>query len=575
MAEPWRLPRRQDALSYWLRTRLLSLRSGVLSAWTGGATRWPAAASLADAPVVAEHRSPLWADGNDTEFVLTAGKVENLRRAVPAFRSVEVPAGGVLSFWAQLGRPSAARGFVVGREVREGCVVPTVAGGICQLSNALADVAARAGLEFVERHGHSARVGSATGGDATVFWRHVDLKLRASQAWRLDVEMTAEELVVRLRARMPALPRPVTLSPRRELPAARGCLGCGETACFRHSRHLGLRGLQAHRAALLDAWTPEFSSHLAAEPAERFVPVPLRLAFWRRRDKAWTDAAWVARWASLRGALWRRLWSRHGGGRRQAAVIDAQRWLAEAYAMALTPLHTRLIVDQALLPHLERCGALAGREFEVLAHALPFAEIHARLNRALRHWPQEEGLRDFRAPQALVMAEAQALARARRIVTAHADVAAVLARVHDGKLLRLAWTVPPARAAGSTVGTPPLLLFAAPALPRKGSLELATALNGLSCRLRMLGRAEAATWPGVRLDTTAFADPLEGVAAVVLPAYVEHAPRLLLQALARGLPVIATPACGLDAGPGVRLVEAGDVKGLRAAVVEVLESPDA
>jgi hypothetical protein len=573
-AEPWRLPRRRDALSYWLRTRLLSLRALVLQAWSGADVRWPAAEALADAPVVAEHRSPLWTEGDDAEFVLTAGKVENLRRAIAAFQSVEVPAGGVLSFWAQLGRPSARRGFVVGREIREGCVVPTVAGGICQLSNALADVAARAGLEFVERHGHSARVGNGSpqSADATVFWRHIDLKLRSRHAWRLDVEMTDVELVVKLRSHAPRGLHAIAVMPRRELAVARGCLGCEESQCFRHARHLGLRGQQERAAALLDAWTPEFSEYLATQQSERFAPVPLRLAFWRRRDKAWTDATWLARWASLRGALWRRIWARRGGGRRQSAVLDTQRWLAEAYAAALTPLHTRLIVDQALLPHLELRGALAGREIEVLAHALPFGEIHARLDRAVQRWPEEETLRDFRAPCALVEAEARGLARARRLVTAHADVAAVLSEAHGGKLVQLAWAEAPVRAAPANTGPSPLLLFAAPALARKGALELAAALRGLDCGLRTLGRPEAAAWPGVRLDTSAPVDPFDGVAAVVLPAHVEHAPRLLLSALARGLPVIATPACGLAAQPGLHLVDAGDVAGLRAALVAVLDS---
>ena len=40
-----------------------------------------------------------------------------------------------------LGRITARKGFVLGREIREGCVVPTVGGGICQLSNALATAA--------------------------------------------------------------------------------------------------------------------------------------------------------------------------------------------------------------------------------------------------------------------------------------------------------------------------------------------------------------------------------------------------------------------------------------------------
>lgn len=569
--DSWRLPRRRDALSYWLRTRLLSLRALLLRR----DQRWPAAAALADVPVIAQHRSPLWSDGADDEFVLTAGKVENLRRAVRAFDGVEVPAGGVLSFWAQLGRPSARRGFVVGREIREGCVVPTVAGGICQLTNALAAVAAQAGLEFVERHRHSARVGAPlpSEADATVFWRHVDLKLRGAHAWQLEVVMEGHELVVSLRGRWPMGPRAVAMKVAPESPAApaRSCLTCDERQCFRHAQHRGLHGQQARAAALLDGWSPEFESWLASQPSERFAPLPIRLAFWRPAARSWADAIHRARWASLRGALWRRLWAKHAGGRRQGAVLDAQRWLAEAYAAALTPLHTRLVVDQGLLPHLERLGVLAGRQVEVLAHALPISEIHTRLDAAAQRWPDAASFSDFRAPPDLVAAEWRGFERAQRIVTPHAEVAAVLRHAVGAEIHRLDWIAPPAapRAVAPSSGNP-LLLFPGPAQPRKGTGELAAALAGLHCRLRITGRPDAAAWPGVVLDTLPVADPLDGVAAVVLPAHVEHAPRLLLRALACGLPVIATPACGLVAAQGLEIVEAGDVGGLRAALLRVL-----
>jgi len=514
-------------------------------------------------------------DEGDDEFVLTAGEVENLRRAMQAFDGIEVPAGGVLSFWTQLGRPSARRGFVVGREIREGCVVPTVAGGICQLTNALAAVASQAGLEFVERHRHSARVGAVlpSDADATVFWRHIDLKLRGEQAWRLDVDMDHHELIVSLRGcgRPRSRAVPLKLAQEPAVTPARGCLVCDEQRCFRHAQHRGLHGQPARAAALLDGWSPEFDAWLAQQPLEHLAPAPLRLAFWRPAARAWHDVDHRARWASLRGALWRRLWANHAGGRRQAAVLDAQRWLAEAYAAALTPLHTRLVVDQGLLPHLERLGVLAGREIDVLATALPMGEIHARLDAAARRWPEAASLSDLRASPELVAAERRGLARARRVVTPHAEVAAVLRDALDSDVLKLGWIAWPAVAPRTTrPGDTPVLLFPGPAQPRKGTGELAVALAGLGCRLRAMGRPDAAAWPGVVLDARPVADPLDGVAAVVLPAHIEHAPRLLLRALACGLPVIATPACGLDAGPGLDIVDAGDIDGLRAALLRVL-----
>uniref|UniRef100_UPI0027DB3437 VanW family protein n=1 Tax=Variovorax sp. E3 TaxID=1914993 RepID=UPI0027DB3437 len=208
----------------------------------------------------------------------------------------------MLSFWRQLGRPAAWRGFVVGRELREGCVVPTLAGGLCQLSNALATVAARAGFELVEHHGHTARIEQADAADgdavdATVFWNYVDLKLRAKHAWRLEVELTDSELVLRIRARAPSASAalPVVLRRANEeegtspaLPLARGCLSCDQTACFRHRPRIDIAP-QGLTAVLVDGWTPEFARYLQAThaDAQRKQPVPLRLAFWRALAAGW------------------------------------------------------------------------------------------------------------------------------------------------------------------------------------------------------------------------------------------------------------------------------------------------
>lgn len=40
-------------------------------------------------------------------------------------------------------------------------------------------------------------------------------------------------------------------------------------------------------------------------------------------------------------------------------------------------------------------------------------------------------------------------------------------------------------------------------------------------------------------------DDLQDASALVIPAWIEHQPRLALRALAMGIPVIATDACGL------------------------------
>jgi glycosyltransferase involved in cell wall biosynthesis len=112
-------------------------------------------------------------------------------------------------------------------------------------------------------------------------------------------------------------------------------------------------------------------------------------------------------------------------------------------------------------------------------------------------------------------------------------------------------------------------------LARKGAYELRAALRLIDQPppLRICGRNLEAPdfWSGMKTEL-AGEDPFGDAAAVVLPAWVEHQPRRLLDALARGIPVIATPACGLTGWTGVTEVPAGDFPALAEALQRVLGS---
>ena len=73
---------------------------------------------------------------------MTAGKIENLRISTKKLHGLEGKANETFSFWKHIGNPNFGQDYVIGREIREGCIVPTIAAGLCQLSNALYDAAA-------------------------------------------------------------------------------------------------------------------------------------------------------------------------------------------------------------------------------------------------------------------------------------------------------------------------------------------------------------------------------------------------------------------------------------------------
>lgn len=117
----------------------------------------------------------------DGHPLLEDGKVTNLKLAAPCFDGLQLGPGRPLSFWGALGRVTSRRGFRHGMELRAGCIVPALGGGLCLLSNALFEMAARLDWKILERHGHTVEAipseSQPWGLDATVFWPYVDLRV--------------------------------------------------------------------------------------------------------------------------------------------------------------------------------------------------------------------------------------------------------------------------------------------------------------------------------------------------------------------------------------------------------------
>lgn len=532
--------------------------------------RHPRGTALIGAPIIADSRTPLWTEPTgERDRALTAGKIHNLRLAAGALNGVEVPAGAVMSFWRQVGRATRRRGFVTGRELREGCLIATTGGGLCQLSNALYGAALAAGFEIVERHAHSHVVpGSraAAGRDATVFWNYVDLRFRSRAAFRIEARLTSDRLVVVFRALQPFSPAVIAPSadPRRE---ANDCTSCGETGCHRHDPNR-MESPHPSTAWLVDACWPEFNAlfQTRAKASDALFLPTRRFA---RSRYGWTAKLCArerqATLPTLRRSL--ALRKRPMGAALQRLILAGDRALAVHYAARLSYLDTHLVVSQNLLPHLWRLGALQGRGFEVLMERLPLYCLQARLDRAAEIYPQSPTLADFRAPPEIVEAEREALAAAERLYTPHAMIAAL----DPPRSQVLPWAAskgPLGRKGGRTV------LFPAAALGRKGAYALREALEGWEIDLVVARRAVETSgfWGARPVRVLEGPRPLE-LAAVVLPAIVEHQPRALLWALASGIPVVATQACGLAPQPGLVLIPDCDAEALRGALLGCLELP--
>ncbi|HZO87440.1 MAG TPA: VanW family protein [Chthonomonadaceae bacterium] len=566
-----------------------------------GLKRYPRGEIAAYPSILAESCTPLWVEESLAERALQLGKVQNLRCALRRLHGTVLPEAGLFSFWKQIGRATRRRGYVAGRQLREGCLYPAIGGGLCQLSNALCDVAMQAGCVIVERHPHSHIVpgsAAARGRDAAIAWNYIDFRFRAPQALYIEAWLSREELVVRLRSDRPqnqavlnAARKPIPFlsldarDSREDRPLldvhAHSCATCVAVSCFRHPTSVpetaALQSRESVRAGrtayLVDERCPEFESYLAANrQPEDILAIPLDGARWRQPRYAWGTRGY----AHIGTATWQTLWrswktrrlGAYGAARLQAQLEGAEA-LAGRLARELTMEVTHVCVAQSLLPFLWRDGWLGGRTFSVLMTRLPLQTLHARLDAAYAAHPDRQTLKEFRAPGWLVEAEAAALEAAEKIITPHAEFAALFGeRAH-----RLEWHLPQRRPAMPG----PILVFPGPTAARKGAYELRAVARALDLEILRLGSDLEGEdfWQGIRtrrLPHPTAGDWLEGVAAVVQPALVEDRPRPLLTALAAGIPVIATPACGLGERPGVITVPYGEEEALQEAIQSVMKA---
>jgi len=579
-----RIPTRRDALVFRVKAVLLQARRAGQDA-RDGVTRFPRGDIEQFPHIVAESRTPLWVEEGLAERAAQLGKVQNLRAALQRLNGVEIPAGELFSFWKNVGQATTRRGFVPGRLLREGCMIQAVGGGLCQLSNALYEVALKGDCEIVERWGHSQIVpGSAAevGRDATVAWNYIDLRFRPVQTILFEANLTATELVVRLRSRekppqvenASLLSVDALLSARPVIDtAAHSCVSCGQHACFRHARPSVTADASVRTAWLIDECWPEFRGYAGDHNPHDVLGLAIAPRRWRPVEGRykWNIDGYARVHDALLATLWNSWQMRrlgHYGARRLQAQLDNTRRLAATLARVLAPDTTHVVVAQSLLPFLWQEGHLGGRTFDVLMTRLPLFVMHKRLDDALRTHPESATLGEYRAPQGLVEAEAEALRAATRIVTPHSEIASFF----PGRVHKLKWNQPqPVRNPRAVGGR--AIAFVGPTAARKGAYELREAARRLDLEVVLCGsELEGANfWQGI---TTRRAGPnwLDGVCAVVQPALIEDSPRRLLSALAAGVPVIATPACGLEGLDAVITVPWGNVDALGAALTKLFDA---
>jgi hypothetical protein len=186
---------------FWVKSRLLISRRFIMNALEPRQRYLRLTAVPAGSTPLARDEHPVYTAKDSRERELELGKVQNLRIAAAFVDGIVLEPGETFSFWAAAGRPSRFKGYVIGRELRQGCMIPTIGGGICQLTNALSRAAHAAAMEIVERHSHTIHpAGFFIDGttDATVFWNYIDFRFRSPVKVRIGAKLTETTLAVSL-----------------------------------------------------------------------------------------------------------------------------------------------------------------------------------------------------------------------------------------------------------------------------------------------------------------------------------------------------------------------------------------
>lgn len=161
---------------------------------------------------ITTHISPILRPLSGVDMRLQHNKAANLRIAVSTLDGLVLEPGHRLSFWKQVGKPSARRGYLPGLVLAHGQITEGVGGGLCQLTNLLHWMTLHTPLTVVERWRHSYDVFPDAGrsvpfaSGATCAWPALDLQIenRTHTRFRLSVAVVDDNLCGAWTADLPA-----------------------------------------------------------------------------------------------------------------------------------------------------------------------------------------------------------------------------------------------------------------------------------------------------------------------------------------------------------------------------------
>lgn len=132
--------------------------------------------------VIKSHSSTIIRKLEGVDVSLQINKRTNLKLASSTITGLIIYPGETFSFWHQIGKPAAEKGYLEGLIITSSKVASAVGGGLCQLANLIHWLVLNSPLTVTELHHHSdalfpdagRRVPFGTG--TSVSWRNLDYR---------------------------------------------------------------------------------------------------------------------------------------------------------------------------------------------------------------------------------------------------------------------------------------------------------------------------------------------------------------------------------------------------------------
>ena len=159
----------------------------------------------------AERETHLIKRAPGVDLTLQENKAVNIRLASERLNGLLIRPGETFSFWRTIGRTTKAKGYLDGRVIEHGKLVPGTGGGLCNLGNTLHLLVLHSPLTVTEFHHHSDALAPDEGprvpfsAGTSVCYNYIDYRFRndTDQTFQLWLRVEGETLHAALRCERP------------------------------------------------------------------------------------------------------------------------------------------------------------------------------------------------------------------------------------------------------------------------------------------------------------------------------------------------------------------------------------